>query len=149
MTISLRDYPTFSASQVAVRAALLEIGRAVDASGLDKGLSELVKLRVSQMNGCLFCVAFHLDVARRHGVAPVKLDLLTVWREAAVYDATERAALDWAEALTAPHAPDAVDLSRARLAAEVGEETAVQLTLAIANVTAWNRIARGLGFPTL
>lgn len=147
MTTSLRDYSTFSKAHAPVRDALLAIGRTVDASGLDKALSELVKLRVSQINGCLFCVAYHLDMARKQGVAAVKLDLLTVWREAAVFDGTERAALDWAEALTAPHAPDAVEVARERLVACVGEETAVHITLAVANVTAWNRIARGLGFP--
>ena len=60
----------------AVITALRQITQAVDASGLPKPLTELLKLRVSQLNGCEFCVQFHLNLARQNGVPAPKLDLL-------------------------------------------------------------------------
>jgi AhpD family alkylhydroperoxidase len=74
------DYAAFTETAGGAAAALQALGKAVDASGLDKTLTELVKLRASQINGCAFCVQFHLNLARKLGVAPVKLDLAAVWR---------------------------------------------------------------------
>ena len=69
----------------AVVAALRQINQAVDASGLPKPLTELLKLRVSQLNGCACCVQFHFTLARQHGVPAPKLDLLAAWRHAGVH----------------------------------------------------------------
>ncbi len=69
-------------------------------SGLDKALTELIKIRASQINGCAFCVQFHLNLARKAGVPQTKLDLVAVWRDAGVFTAREMAALAWTEALT-------------------------------------------------
>ena len=143
------DYAAFTETAGGAAAALQALGKAVDASGLDKTLTELVKLRASQINGCAFCVQFHLNLARKLGVAPVKLDLAAVWRDAPVFTPRERAALAWTEALTGlaratghgveDHEYDAV---RAQFsAAEVAF-----LTAAIANIQAWNRIAVALRF---
>ena len=57
------------------RAALSALSKAVGDSGLDGGLTELIKIRASQINGCAFCVQFHLNLARKLGVAQAKLDL--------------------------------------------------------------------------
>lgn len=140
------DYQTFSTLAPAARAALIDMGKAVEASGLDKGLLELIKLRASQINGCAFCLDLHLDWARQAGVSQRRIDLLPVWHEADVYSAAERAALAWTEALThieegGPAAPDAADLSR-----HFSESEVLFLTVAIANINAWNRIAGPLRF---
>ncbi len=138
------------ATAVGVPAAFHALSKAVDASGLEKPLTELIKVRASQINGCAFCVQFHLNLSRKLGVAPSKLDLVAVWRDTpAVFTPRERAALAWTEALTAlarpvdhgveDHAYDAVR--------EHFSKTEVAfLTAAIANIQAWNRIAVSLRF---
>src|SRR3954454_20912943 len=76
------------------------LGSAAAQFGLDKQLLELVKLRASQINGCTFCVQFHILAAEKLGIAADKLNLVVVWREAPIFSARERAALAWTEALT-------------------------------------------------
>lgn len=94
------DYQTFSKIAPEVHAALLAAGKAVDDCGLDKGLTELVKLRASQINGCAFCLQYHLNAARKIGVDAAKLDLVAAWRDAGIFSARECAALAWTELLT-------------------------------------------------
>lgn len=102
-----RRYEEFA--KTASHAALLALGKSVDESGLEKPLSELVKLRASQINGCAFCIQYHLNVARQLGVAGEKLDLVAAWREAGVFSAREMAALAWTETLTDMSAEAASD----------------------------------------
>lgn len=140
------DYEPFNQLAPAVGAALRALGKAVDDSGLDKALTELVKLRASQLNGCAFCLQFHLNLARTLALAPAKLDLLATWRDAPVYSARERAALAWTEALTlmaGSHVDDAVyeELQRHFCTTEIAF-----LSAAVANINAWNRIAGALRF---
>src|ERR1700733_15774195 len=76
------------------------LGQAAAKAGIDKPLLELIKLRASQINGCAFCVQFHILQSERLGIAADKLNLVVVWRETALFSARERAALAWTEALT-------------------------------------------------
>ena len=143
------NFEEFSKLHPAVTAGLRGLTGAVKEAGLDPALTELIKIRASQMNGCAFCTSFHLTAARKMGVTQAKLDLLAAWRDAGVFSARERAALAWTERLTAlPHA----HLSEAERAeagqAFSGTEFALLCT-AIATINAWNRIAAGLGFPPL
>src|SRR5689334_10233869 len=94
--VSFQSFPRIAPGVV---AGLTAITRALNDAGFDKALSELVKLRASQINECAFCLQFHLNAARKLGVPQVKLDLLPVWREAGVFTARESAALAWTEAL--------------------------------------------------
>ncbi len=110
-------YSAFGEIAPAALSALLALGQAVDDAGLDKRLTELVKLRASQINGCTFCVQYHLNVARGLRVEPAKLDLVAAWRDAGVFSARERAALAWAECLT-PAVGDVSD-DACRLAASI------------------------------
>src|SRR5262245_13815858 len=80
--------------------AQLSIEAAVKKSGLGETLLDLVRTRVSQINGCAYCLDMHQHDARAHGEKQQRLDLLPAWREAEVYDARERAALGLAESLT-------------------------------------------------
>lgn len=140
------DYQEFSAIAGDAGAALREMGQAVEASGLDKELAELVKLRASQLNGCSFCLDLHLGWARKAGVNERKIDLLPVWHEADIFSEAERAALAWTEALTrneegGPAAEQSAELNR-----HFSRDEIVFLTVAIANINAWNRIAGPLRF---
>ena len=136
----------FDRAAPAVTVALRALGQAVDDSGLDKSLTELIKLRASQINGCAYCIQYHLNLARRAGVVPAKLDLVAAWREAGIYGARERAALAWAEALTRMAERPVCDAVYTELQAQFSETEIAFLTSAIGAINAWNRIAGALQF---
>lgn len=144
--LSRPTYKDFTAKAPDVYAGLGALTNAVDAAGLDKGLTELVKLRASQLNGCAFCLKFHLGVARKAGVSEAKLDLLAAWRDAELFSAREKAALDFAEALTLLDGEPASDEAWARLREEFSESEALYLTVTIAGINAWNRIGMAFKF---
>jgi AhpD family alkylhydroperoxidase len=109
-------------------------------SGLDHRLLHMVKLRASQINGCAYCIDMHWKDARAAGETEQRLYGLDAWREAPYYTDRERAALEWAEALTRldAHVPDAAyDAVRAHFS----EKELVDLSWAVAAINAWNRIA--------
>lgn len=113
------------------------------ASNFDPKLLELVKLRVSQMNGCAHCLHMHRQDAIKLGETDDRLLLLDAWRESALYTDRERAALAWAEALTRiaeTHAPDAI-YEEVRKA--FSEDELVALSIGVATINAWNRLAIG------
>jgi AhpD family alkylhydroperoxidase len=129
-----------------VAAALLALGKAVDDSGLDKTLTELMKLRASQLNGCAYCIQYHLNVARKLGMSSAKLDLVAAWRDAGVFSSREMAALAWTEALTRMAGNAVSDSVYEELEKQFSEPEIAFLTAAIAAINAWNRIAGALGF---
>ena len=134
------EFPVFSKLAPEARASLYALSKAVVDSGLDKTLVELIKIRASQLNGCAFCVQFHLNAAREAGVPQTKLDLVSVWRDAGIFSSREKAALAWTESLT--ESPiDANDHAYAAAQREFSESELVFLTAAIAGINAWNRIA--------
>jgi AhpD family alkylhydroperoxidase len=139
-------YEEFARLAPDARKALTALGAAVDASGLDKGLTELLKLRASQINGCAFCIQFHLNMARKAGVPGQKLDLVAAWREAGAYSPREYAALSWTEALTFSPGDGATDEEYADLLQHFSKEEALFLTVAIGTINQWNRIAAALRF---
>lgn len=141
------SYEHFETIAPGARAALQAMGKAVDDSGLEKMLTELIKLRVSQINGCAFCIQFHLNIARRLGVAAAKLDLVAAWRDAGVFSERELAALAWAERVTKLDDGETTEPLRASLRDHFSDDEIVHLTVAIANINAWNRIAGTLHFP--
>jgi len=120
--------------------AMVGLSAVVRASGIEKPLLELVKMRVSQINGCGYCLDMHSKDARAAGETEQRLYLLQVWRETSLYTERERAALAWAEAvtrLTDQHVPDAV---YTQVAAVFDEAEIAALTLAIVEINGWNRI---------
>ena len=121
-----------------LEAMVRALGSAAAEFGLDKQLLELVKIRASQINGCAFCVQYHIIVAEGLGLPRAKLDLLVVWREAPVYSARERAALAWTEALTLV-ANGVSDAVYAEASAEFSEQELLYLSSAIAGINVWNR----------
>jgi AhpD family alkylhydroperoxidase len=123
--------------------ALVGVEDQIKASGLELSLIELVKTRASQINGCAFCINMHTADARKNGETEQRLYLLNAWRESPLYTDRERAALAWTEALTLiaeTHAPDA-DYEAMR--AQFSEAEAVNLTVLIGAINAWNRVAIG------
>jgi AhpD family alkylhydroperoxidase len=130
------------------RAASPEGAKAVGAlhafirhCGLDRRLLELVKLRASQINGCAHCIDMHTKELRAESEDEQRLYLLNAWQEAPIYSERERAALAWTEAVTLiskTHAPDDV---YAELRSHFSEAETVNLTMLIATINAWNRIA--------
>lgn len=139
------NYADFVRCAADARAGLQAASKAVDAV-LPKALTELVKLRVSQLNACAFCLQFHLDLARAAGVSQAQLDLLPAWREAKVFSEREQAALQWAEALMQPARHAEVEHARGIAEQQFNPEELAMLTTAIGVINAWNRIAVGLGF---
>jgi AhpD family alkylhydroperoxidase len=108
----------------------------------DKPLAELLKLRVSQINGCAYCVHMHVHDARKLGVPPAQIDLVAAWREAGpVFDARTRAALGWAEAVTKIAETQAPDDVYAEARRHFDEGQMATLTFGIAAINAWNRVA--------
>jgi AhpD family alkylhydroperoxidase len=121
--------------------AMYALQAAVNSSGLEKPLMELVKLRASQINGCAFCIDMHFREAQSAGESPQRLYLLDAWREAPAYTERERAALAWTEAVTlvsASHVPDEV-YEEARK--HFSETELVNLTLAVVAINGWNRFS--------
>lgn len=121
-------------------AAMMKLGAGVEACGLDAVLLELVKVRVSQINGCAFCIDMHVTAARKLGVDERRLHLLAAWRDAAVFSAVERAALDWAETLTRLPDGEVSDDAYARVGARFPTPHIVGLSFAVAEINAWNRL---------
>ncbi|MBI0536737.1 carboxymuconolactone decarboxylase family protein [Roseomonas sp. KE2513] len=123
--------------------AIVSLEKAVASSGLEQGLIELVKTRASQINGCAFCIDMHTRDARKAGESEARLYLLDAWREAPHYTPRERAALAWTEALTLVASTRAPDEDYDRLKPHFTEEEIVKLSLLIATINAWNRLAIG------
>jgi AhpD family alkylhydroperoxidase len=121
--------------------AMRGLHAAVDESGLEPALLELVRMRVSQINGCGYCLDMHSKDARAKGETEQRIYLLQAWRETPLYSDRERAALAWAEALTnisKAHVSDALyDEARAQFS----EAELAALTLAVVEINGWNRFA--------
>ncbi len=126
-----------------VMQGMLGLEKAVAESGLEKSLIDLVKTRASQINGCAYCIKMHTRDARANGESEERLYLLDAWREAPVYTERERAALAWTEALTLISQTHAPDSDYAALKAQFDDAEQVKLTLLVAAINAWNRIAIG------
>ena len=127
--------------------AMVGLQRAVDSSGLEPLLLELVKMRASQINGCGYCLDMHSKDARALGESEQRLHLLAAWREAPCYDPRERAALAWCEALTLISEQGAPDAVYEELAQTFSAEEMVALTLAIVAINGWNRLAMSMRTP--
>ena len=131
--------PEFATGMAAITHALKK-------STIEPDLRELIKIRASQLNGCAYCVQYHLNDARKINVPAAKLDLLAAWREAGIYSPRESAALDWTERLTllAQHHID--DEAFETLKRHFSEQEIGMLTVAVSQINAWNRIAAPLRF---
>ena len=138
MSHARSEYENFKALAPDAYDAVFALTHAAAKAGLDKQLLELIKLRASQINGCAFCVQYHILQAESLGVPADKLNLVVVWREAPQFSPRERAALAWTEALTLL-ADGVGDEVYAQATAEFSEKELAYLTSAVASINVWNR----------
>lgn len=124
-------------------APLLDLSTRLNASGLDPRLIDLIKIRASQINGCAFCLHMHTTHARAAGETELRVNLLAAWRESPLFDARERAALAWTEALTHIAQTFAPDDVYAELSQAFDEKERVAVTMVVVSINSWNRIAVG------
>lgn len=121
--------------------AVVGLEKYIHTTGLDERLIELIKLRASQINACAFCVDMHSRRLRELGEPNERIDAVAAWNEGPFFDDRERAALAWTESVTllsADHVPDKV-FERAR--AQFEETELIDLTMVIATINVWNRLA--------
>jgi AhpD family alkylhydroperoxidase len=112
----------------------------IETSGLDRKLIDLVFLRVSQINGCSYCVDLHWRDLVKAGEDQRKLNSLVTWKEAPVFSAREGAALTWAESLRMIAQSGAPDADYAAVKAEFDAKEIGDLTIVIALMNAMNRV---------
>jgi AhpD family alkylhydroperoxidase len=127
--------------------ALFGVGIYLAKSGLDKKLLSLVDMRVSQINGCAYCLDMHSKDLRVEGETEQRTYMLDAWRESPLYTDRERGALEWAEAvtnITEGHVPDEI---YERVRKEFSEKELIDLTLAVTAVNSWNRVNIALRTP--
>jgi AhpD family alkylhydroperoxidase len=129
-----------NASPDAVKA-MMGLQAAVNHSGLEHSLLELVKLRASQINGCAYCIDMHSKDALAQGESDQRLFLLDAWREAPLYTPRERAALLWTESLTLVADKGVTNDVFAEVRKQFDETELANLTLAIVAINGWNRFS--------
>ena len=135
------DYEAIAAEGL---RALGGVHRYVAKSGLPPALIDLTYLRVSQINGCPYCIDMHTRDAMKHGVAVGKLMLVSAWRDTGtLFSPQERAALQWAEVLTLVAHTAAPDADYQAAAGQFSEKELADLTIAIGLMNAYNRLAIG------
>ena len=139
MSHARSEYNDFKAQAPDAYDIVAALGQAAAKAGIDRQLLELIKLRASQINGCAFCVQYHILQAESLGIAADKLNLLVVWREAPLFSERERAALAWTEALTLL-TQGVGDEVYAQARAEFSDRELAYLSSAIASINVWNRL---------
>lgn len=126
-------------------AALDGVSKYFEICEIEEKLRRLVELRVSQINGCAYCIDLHINQLLELSETRQRIDCLLVWRDTTFYTHREVAALEWAEAVTRigeRHVPDEI---YDRALTQLAERELVDLTLIVATMNAWNRIAISFG----
>ena len=125
----------------------LEFSTAVKKTAMAREFGHLVDIRASQINGCGFCLDMHVKQAKLAGEGELRLHHVAAWRESQLFDARERAALAWTEAVSTlpPQGVPDADYEAAR--AQFSEKELVDLTFAVMAINAWNRL--NVAFRTL
>jgi AhpD family alkylhydroperoxidase len=121
-------------------AAMFGLSKYLAKSTIETKLQHLIEMRVSQINGCAYCLDMHSKDLRHEGETEQRIYLLNAWRETEIYTPRERAALEWAESVTLigdGHVPDDV-FDRAKK--EFTEQELVDLTMVAVLINSWNRL---------
>ena len=119
---------------------LFSLGAYLAKSTVERSLLDLVHFRVSQINGCAYCLDMHSKDLRDEGETEQRLYMLDAWRESSCYSDRERAALAWAEAVTQvtiDHVSDEVYEGARR---QFSEAELIDLTMAVISINGWNRL---------
>jgi AhpD family alkylhydroperoxidase len=131
----------FSKAAPGSMQAMYKLQKYVDESGIEHSLLELVKTRVSQLNGCAYCIDMHTKDARSQGETEQRLYALSAWRETPFFSERERAGLAWAETITMISQTHVSDEEYEAARKHFSEEEIVKLTMAIITINGWNRLA--------
>jgi AhpD family alkylhydroperoxidase len=137
--ISMHELPT------GFYNTLFKVQEYIDNTSLDRALLELVRMRVSQINGCAYCLDMHFKLGIHLGDTAQRLISVGAWKEAPYYSEKERAVLEFAERLTTlvdDHHPETL---HEKLANFFSKQEIAQLTLAVIQINSWNRIVRSFG----
>ncbi|WP_217604823.1 carboxymuconolactone decarboxylase family protein [Chitinophaga sp. GbtcB8] len=129
----------FAKGQAAMKS-LYGIGIYLAKSSIEEPLRNLIYFRVSQVNGCAYCLDMHSKDLRAAGETEQRLYMLDAWRESPVYTQRERAALAWAESVTSLHEGHVPDEVYEQAHSEFSEEELIDLTLAVIAINSYNRI---------
>ena len=133
-----------------VPAGLMSVMMAVEnyIKNMDLGpaLLELMRLHVSQLNGCAYCIDMHYKEAIAAGEQPVRLYSLSVWPSTSLYDEKESAVLAWAEAVTLLTEDKISDELFEKMRRIFTQEQLANLTLAVVQINSWNRLAKSFAF---
>jgi AhpD family alkylhydroperoxidase len=122
-----------------VIGGMIGLNKIIESSGIEEKLLLLVEIRVSQINGCGYCLDMHTKDARLAGETEQRIYLLNAWREAPLYSARERAALAWAEAVTRLENGEVPDAVYQQVREHFDEQQLMKLTLQIVAINGWNR----------
>lgn len=131
----------FYQSNPAAIQAVMGLEKALGKSSLEKPLTELVRLRASQINGCAYCVDMHSADARKAGEDERRLAAVCVWQETPFFTDRERAALAWTEAVTRVGETRVPDDVWQAARAQFSDAELVDLTLLVCTINTWNRLA--------
>ena len=117
--------------------AVFGMGAYLKKSSIERPLLELIDFRISQVNGCAYCMDMHAKDARALGETEQRIYAISAWRETPFYTERERAALAWAEAVNNNDIPvDIFDKARVQLS----DEELIDLALAVGNINTWNKL---------
>lgn len=117
----------------------------IDQCGLDHGLLELMNIRISQLNGCAYCLDMHTKKAMHAGETVQRLISVSAWRDAPYYTPLERAVLEFAELLTRMEEGTEIDPLHHELLKYFSKAEVANLTVAIAQMNSWNRFVKSTG----
>jgi AhpD family alkylhydroperoxidase len=113
------------------------MGAYLKKSTIERALLELVDYRISQINGCAYCMDMHAKDARAAGETEQRLYAISAWREMSIYTEREKAALAWAEAANSNHVPQEIF---EQVKKQLSDEELIDLTLAVGNLNTWNKL---------
>lgn len=132
-------------SSINARAVNLLLSVKKHTASIEPELKSLLELRVSQINGCAYCVDLHIREARKAGVSEQLLDCLVVWKESGLFTERQMAALRWSEAITLITEHTDKEVLLTELLEQFSETEAVDLTLIVSLMNCMNRMAIGFG----
>jgi AhpD family alkylhydroperoxidase len=124
---------------------LVELGKAIQEGSLNATILDLVNIRASQLNGCVFCLDMHCKEAKIHGERELRLYHVPLWRESPLFSDQEKAALEWTESVTQLTGREIPDEIFQRVRKHLSEKEMSDLTFAIGVINFFNRL--NLSFP--
>lgn len=142
----MKERISFSELPAQLIDAMVAMEAYVNSRGFDTRLVELIRYRVSQLNGCAYCVDRHYKEGIHAGESPMRLYSLPVWDETPFYSDRERSALRWADAVTLLADNRIDDELFAAMREHFSKEELANLTLLIAQMNSWNRLAKPFAF---